>query len=668
MNPDRTPSPAQRGVLDRRTLLRAGGGLLVAASLSGCGFFDTEPEGAATTGGAKGKEAPALKKLADAGKLPKVADRLPGTPLKVTPLEKTGVYGGTWNSAMITQEDVMWLRYSMGYEPLVAWAPAWQGMTKTKMLPNVCEKYEVKGGGKEFVFTLRKGLKWSDGEPVTTDDFAFAFTEYNVDPDLHQDGVYGLWLSRSGRPARFEVVDQHTVRYVYEEPKPGFLEEIAGTSGVVMLLPAHYLGQFHPKHGRNAEALAKKAGLASWIDYMPLRADCWANPDLPTLNAWVARNEVGKGSSLVAERNPYYWKVDPDGSQLPYIDKVVVENIQDVEVEVLKVTNGDLDMQLTHFGTIRNKPVIARNRQKGGYRLIEVKSALANTMIIGFNQTHPDARKRRLFANKDFRIGLSHAIDRQKIIDTIYGGQGVPWQCGPAEGDELYDRELGSQYTEYSAARANEYLDKAGFTRRNGDGTRLTKDGDPLSFTVLVVSDQPDQVDALDLIRTDWQKVGVKANIQRLAETLYWERVEAGESEGATWQGSSFDVRTGEGGNHYYLPSNPRGSSRFGGQWAKWYTRGGKAGERPPARVREQLELFDRMRLTFDPSQALGLAKQILEITKEEFYYIGISTPPAEYGIVRNNVHNVPEEFSAAVAHQAPGPSNPSTYFISGRV
>ncbi|MBZ6141386.1 ABC transporter substrate-binding protein [Streptomyces olivaceus] len=667
MTRDRTPSPPPLGAVDRRTLLRAGGGLVAAASLAGCGFFDTEPEGGQSSGGSKGREAPALKKQADAGKLPKVADRLPDTPLKVTPLEKTGAYGGTWHSAMVTQEDVTWLHTSLGYEPLVAWAADWQGVAKTEMVPNVCEKYEVRGDGKEFVFTLRPGLKWSDGEPVTTDDFEFAFRDYNTDADINNKGVYELWLSKSGKPARFEKVDERTVRYVYDEPKPGFLEEIAGTSGVAMLMPAHYLRQFHPGHGKNAEALAKKAGHDGWTDYMILRVDPWANPDLPTLNPWVARNEIGEGSSLVAERNPYYWKVDPDGSQLPYIDKVIVEIIQDVEVEVLKVTNGDLDMQLNNFGTIRNKPVIARSRDKGGYRLIEVEPDLANTVIIGFNQTHPNPEKRRLFANKDFRIGLSHAIDRQKIIDTIFGGQGEPWQCGPVEGNELYDAELGTQYTEYSETRANQALDRAGFTRRGGDGVRRTEDGDPLSFTVLVVSDQPDQVDALDLIRADWKKVGVEANIQRLAETLYWERVEAGQSEAASWQGGSFDLRTGAGGNHYYLPSNPRGSSRFGGEWAKWYTRDGKDGERPPARIREQLDLFDRMRATFDPKEALGLAQKILDITKEQFYYIGISTPPSEYGIVRTHVHNVPKRFSGALVAQAPGPSNPSTYFFSGK-
>ncbi|MDW6065886.1 ABC transporter substrate-binding protein [Streptomyces sp. FXJ1.4098] len=178
-------------------------------------------------------------------------------------------------------------------------------------------------------------------------------------------------------------------------------------------------------------------------------------------------------------------------------------------------------------------------------------------MIIGFNQTHPDKAKRALFATKDFRIGLSYAINRQKIIDTFYGGQGRPWQCAPLPGNELFDEELGSQYTEYDIDKANEALDRAGLTRRGGDGIRRTADGAPVAFNVLVVSDMPDHVDALDLIRTDWKKVGVDANVQRVAETLYWERVEAGASEAATWAGGPFDLRTGRAGTTTTCPPTP---------------------------------------------------------------------------------------------------------------
>ncbi|GAB2964589.1 ABC transporter substrate-binding protein [Streptomyces pseudoechinosporeus] len=654
--------------LHRRHILQAGAGLAVAVAASGCGFFDTDPDSGDNSGGAKGEEAPDLKKQADAGKLPKVAERLPDKPLVLKPLEETGVYGGTWHSAMITQENADWLDMSLGYERLLAWAPVWQGVSKTKMLPNICEKYEVVDGGREFVFHLRKGLKWSDGEPVTVEDFEFTFNDFNVDKKLHAYGTYELWLSKSGKPARFEIVDDLTVKYVYEEPKPGFLEEVAGTSGVHMVLPKHFLKQFHVKYNKDAEAAVKKAGSSDWITFFAeTAADPWRNPGLPTLNAWLPKNAVTKGSQVVCERNPYYWKVDPDGSQLPYIDKVVVDILQEVEVEVLKISNGDLDMQLYQFGTVRNKPVIVRNRTKGGYRVIDVEPDAANTMIIGFNQTHPDKKKRALYANKDFRIGLSHAINRQKIIETVFAGQGEPWQAGPNHGHELYNEELGTQYIEYDVDKADEYLDKAGFTKRNGDGIRLTRDGDPVAFTVLVVSEMADQVDAMDMIREDWRKVGVQATVSRIAETLYWERVEDGKAEASTWDCNNFDLRTGTGGNHYYLPNNPRGSSRFGGEWAKWYIREKGDGEEPPARIKEQLELFDKMRATFDTDEALRYAKQVLEITKEQFYYIGISTPPQDYGIAKTNLINVPKSFHASGFHQAPGPSNPSTYFFKGK-
>ncbi|UUN30716.1 ABC transporter substrate-binding protein [Streptomyces sp. FIT100] len=658
-----TPGPTPNRHLGRRDMLRAGAGLLVVATASGCGFFETAPDDSRGGGGAKGKEAPSLKKQVEAGKLPKVEDRLPAKPLEVKPLEETGAYGGTWHSAMITQEDTGWLRYAVGYEPLVRWAPVWQGVTKTEILPNVCEKYEVLGGGKEFVFHLRKGLRWSDGEPVTVEDLDFAFNDCNINSELHQHGVYELWQSASGRPARFEIVDDLTVKYVYEEPKPGFLEEFAGTTGLQPILPKHYLKQFHPKYNEDADKLAKAAGLTNWIDHMPLVSEMFANPKLPTLNAWLPRNAVTKGSQVVCDRNPYYWKVDPDGSQLPYIDKVIIDIVQEVEVELLKISNGDLDMQLYHFGTVRNKPVIVRNRSKGGYRVIDVEPDAANTLIIGLNQTHPDKKKRALYANKDFRIGLSYAINRQKIIDTVFAGQGQPWQAAPNPGHELLNEELGRQYTEFSVAKANEHLDKAGFTRRNGDGIRLTPDGDPVAFTVLIVSEYADQVDAMDMIRSDWLKVGVDATLSRVAETLYWERVESGRSEAATWDCNNFDLRTGTGGNHYYVPTNPRGGSRYGGEWAKWYMQDGR-GEEPPARIKEQLELFDRMRATFDADEALRIAQLILEITKEQFYYIGISTPPKDYGIAKTNLGNVPKEFNSNGLHQMPGPSNPSTYYF----
>ncbi|WP_020576553.1 ABC transporter substrate-binding protein [Actinopolymorpha alba] len=668
----KNPQQLRASHLARRDMLKGGMGALVALSLAGCSFFETDAvkkgEGANPgkgAGASNAKEAPALAAKVKKGELPALEKRLPKTPMVVKPVERAGVYGGTWTSAMVTQEDYPWLENTAGYEPLVRWTPKYTHSPGTdEIMPNVAAAFEEQDGGSAFQFKLRDGLKWSDGAPCTIEDLRFTYEDFNVSEEVHPDGLYSLWTSpTSGRPAKFEKVDETTCRFVFEEPKPGFLNELA--SGIAMVLPMHYMKEFHKKYNPQVDDLVKTAGLNDWLQLFDARRDTWRNADLPTLNAWKVVTPIGEGSTVVAERNPYYWKVDADGRQLPYIDKLQSQILLDVEVEVLKIVNGELDMQMRNFGTVRNKPVIARNREKGGYRLVTIGPDGPNNMVIGFNQTHPDPKKRELYRNKDFRIGLSYAINRQKIIDSIYGGQGRPWQCAPLPDDAVADEELGTQYTEYSTAKANEYLDRAGFAEKDGQQRRLGPDNKPVTVIVLVNSEMPDQVDALELVRNDWNAVGVTMQIQRVAETLYWERVEANQAEVSTWTAGGFEVRATQGSNHYYVPTNTRGASRYGSTWAHWYVSKGKEGEEPPAPVKKQLELFDKMRATYDANEAIAFGKEILAITREQFYYIGISTPPESYGIVKNTFHNVPESMPGSVGYKPPGPTNPEQYFIS---
>lgn len=654
--------------ISRRGLLWTGSGLIASASLVGCSLLDTAPVqrdgGDQNPGGPKGKEAPGLAAQVESGELPPVEERMPEQPLVVEPVESVGQYGGTWHSAMITQEDASWLTTAIGYEPLVRWTREWTNSAGTdEIIPNICESFEELEGGTVFEFTLRKGLRWSDGEPCTTEDYQFAFEDYNVDPDMHPDGFYDLWLSPdTGRPGELTIVDETKIRYTFTAPKPGFLNELASLR--TMVLPKHYYQEFHPKYNKNLDELVKEANLNDWIQLFENKSEAWMNPDVPTLNAWSLVTPLGEGTSVIAERNPYYWKTDPEGSQLPYIDKIQCEVLLDVEVELLKIANGELDMQMRNFSTVRNKPVVARGREEGDYRMFTIGATGTNTLVIGFNQTFKDARKRAIYANKDFRVGLSYAINRQRIIDAVYAGQGKPWQGAPLEGDPVYDEEFGTQFTEYSTDKANEALDQAGYTKRDSDKYRLA-DGKRIVVPVAVSSEIPDHVDALELIKEDWRAVGVELQVQRVSETLYWERVEANQAEAGTWTGGGFEIRATQGSNHYFLPSNPRGSSRYGHTWALWYRSEGKEGEEPPAPVKRQLELFDQMRFTYDADEATKLGKEIITLAKELFVYIGISTPPELYGIVKNNVKNVPDFFPGSTGYMAPGPSNPEHYYFT---
>jgi peptide/nickel transport system substrate-binding protein len=658
-------SPDVRRV-DRRRLLQGGLGLLVAASVPGCSFFDTKPAGAGAQAAAAGeKESPMLKALVDKGTLPPLAERLPKNPPVIKPIQGKAVYGGTWRSAMLTQEDTQWLWNALAYEPLVRWKPDKTGKPGyDEIEANVCE-FTVNEDSTEITFTLREGLKWSDGKPCTADDLMFTLLEVQSDSLLHPDGIYDAFASPdTGKLAKHDKIDDRTVKLTYTAPQPGLMVQIAdgiflreGPYG--MLLPKHYFQQFHIKYNPNANALAKKAGVGSWTDLLSQKQNPWTNPDQPTLAPWKVTTALGRGSAVTLTRNPYYWKVDDQGRQLPYIDNCRVEVVQDAEVELLKVMNGEFGMQYRNFGTPQNKPVVAQNRSKGSYRIFEVPTQLTNTMIIGLNQTHKDPVKRALFSNKEFRIGLSYAINRKEIIDAVYAGQGEPWQCAPPKDSPYYNEQLATQHLEYDVAKANEHFDKAGL-KKAADGRRLGQDGKPVSVTVLVSESFPDHVEAIELVKKRWRAVGIELRTQAMGEDLYKERVKANEHDAGTWTGGTFVLPTGTGGDHYWVPTND-GSARYGIGWAQWYQSEGKEGIEPPAEVKKQLELFTKGREEPDPAKTLDLGKQVLQIAADQFYYIGTSSVPDTYGVVKSDFHNVPDKMIEAVA---PGIVHPEQFAI----
>ncbi|MGP3960681.1 ABC transporter substrate-binding protein [Nonomuraea sp. 3N208] len=653
--------------LTRRNLL-AGGGLLLLAS--GCSFFDTRPStgGAAQAADLSAKEAPALAELVKSGKLPPLEQRLPKNPLVVTPLQSLGKYGGTWASALVGDDDIDWLTNTIGYEPLVRLKPGTNGQQgEGDIVPNVAE-FEVKNGGREYVFRLREGLKWSDGQPCTADDMMFAFEDVATYHDLHTTGIYDLYLENDSTTERVKVekVDELTVRYVYKQPKAGFLFQIAVATferpgPIGFLLPKHYLKQFHKKYNPDADQLAKAEQLEDWVQLFMQKQDPWHNADQPTLHAWKVTQPIGKGTALVAERNPYYWKVDQQGRQLPYFDRYRADILGDVQVELLKIMNGELGLQLRNFNTPENKPVVAQNAAKGKYRLFNVPSRICNAMIIQFNQTHADEKLRELFRKKDFRIGLSYAINRREIIDGVYAGQGEPWQAAPSKRNAVYDETFAKQYTEYDAAKANEHLDKAGLTKKDADGKRLGPDGKPLMITVMASTEFPHHVEALEFVKKGWDAVGVGLRVDPVSPTLFTERTMANQPQASTYTCNDFDIITGTGGDHYYVPSNS-GSARYAIRWAQWYGSHGESGDEPPERVREQLDLFTKMRTEVAYDKALGYAKQVVEISAEQFYAIGISSYPDEYGVVLNSFKNVPEAMSVCPVN--PGPTQPEQYSL----
>ncbi|HET6743856.1 MAG TPA: ABC transporter substrate-binding protein, partial [Kribbella sp.] len=287
-------------MINRRRLLQGGLGLLAVSTVGGCGFFDTKPAGSGAQAAAAGeKESPMLKALVDKGSLPALADRIPKNPVVIKPLEGKTQYGGTWRSAMLTQEDTQWLWYAMNYEPLVRWKPDKTGKPGYDEMESNTAEFTVDADSKVFTFKLREGLKWSDGKPCTADDMVFTILEVQCDEGLHPDGIYDAFLSPdTNKIAKVEKVDDRTVTITYTAPQPSLLGQVAdgiflreGAYG--MLLPKHYFQQFHLKYNKFANALAKKAGVGSWVDLFAQKQNPWTNPEQPTLAAWKVQTPLG---------------------------------------------------------------------------------------------------------------------------------------------------------------------------------------------------------------------------------------------------------------------------------------------------------------------------------------------------------------------------------------
>lgn len=647
---------SERG-LSRRDLLRVGGATILAtASSTGCDLLSRDPSGRNGGRGATGDtQAPDLAALVEAGKLPPLRERVPASPLVVDVVDRPGRYGGTWHSVLLGPADVTWLDRTVGYDPMVRWTPDFR-----KVVPNVAESVDVENDGKEYTFHLRKNLLWSDGEPFTAADVLYVVEDELLNEELSP--VPPTWLAPNGEAPKVDAPDDLTVRFVFSQPHGLFLEHLA-TPRASLISPRHHLEKFHKKYNMNVETLVEEANAADWVEFYGGKTEGAENPDLPTLNAWVYTTALGTGTRMVAKRNPYYWKTDRDGRQLPYLDEVVFDIVNDAQVIVLKASNGELNMHCRHINTVRNKPVIARGREAKGFDFFDLLPALMNEMMIGLNLAHKDKALRDVFQNKDFRIGLSHAINRPELIAAVLQRQGVPWQGAPRKESEFYDEELATQYTDYDVDKANSHLDRAGFTERNAQGIRLRPDGEPIRFAVEIPTPTLKDfwVDAMNLVKGYWAEVGVDIAVKAEDRTLFYERKEANEHDAGVWQGDGglqdaiLDLR-------WYMPFDHE--SIFATPWALWFTSGGREGQEPPPAAKRQMELYGEVRRTTDKGEQATLMRQILQIAKEEFWAIGTVLPTSGYGIVANNFHNVPKTMPEAYLYPTPGPTSPEQYFI----
>lgn len=650
----------------RRAVLGMGATTLAISSVSACDLLATDPDDNSERDNHRdGDEVPMLVSRVKDGTLPPLAERLPETPLVMEPLERTGRYGGTVRNAFVGA--VTGGIYRLTYENLVRWTEEWTGAAGTdELIPHVAERYEVNGDSTEFTFWLRRGTRWSNGEPFTVDDVLFAVNDVLLNEELFP--VPPSAYMSAGEPPTVEKLDDHSFTIRFGAPHGLFLQKLATSNGQYpAVLPRHYLERFHPKYNPDIDAVVAESGAADWVELFGSKCGpggfAGQNPDLPTLGPWRLLTSFAVGDEeVVLERNPFYWATDSAGNQLPYIDELVYAQVNDLEVLLLRALNGEINMELTgntRFTSLANKPIISRSRTDGNYRFLELVDTRMNVMTIYLNLTHSDAMKREVFRAKDFRVGLSHAIDRNELIKVTMQGQGEPCQAAPLPNSPFYDEDLATQYLDYDVDAANESLDRV-LPDKGADGMRLGPDGKRFVFTIEYVADyRSEWSPMLELVQGYVRAVGVDARLRNVTRNAMLDRTTANQHDATVWQGDA-------GLSMLLAPADFIGTlNYFAALWAQWYNSGGAEGEEPPEETRRQMELYDRILLSTDPDEQGELLTEILRISREQFYHIGTVRETQLYTIVANQLRNVPKQILQSWEYPTPGPTRPEQYFFA---
>ncbi|MGC3963980.1 MAG: ABC transporter substrate-binding protein [Rhodocyclaceae bacterium] len=609
------------------------------------------------------QEAPELAALVKEGKLEPVDKRLPAQPQVIKPLTRVGTYGGKLRTAMRADGDYNAILRMVGNQGLTRWT-----MDFNNVEPNLAESWTLSPDGTTYTFKLRPGTKWSDGTPFTADDVLFSMNDLIGNKEFLAAPLSTYVVK--DKYVETTKVDDYTVRFKFAGPYLSFTEALAlPTNQHPTFYQKKYCSQFHPKYNpKIADELAKN-GIKDWGTLM--RAKCgdielasrWSNPERPTLDPWVVKEPyTGTATRVVLERNPYFWQVDPAGNQLPYIDTMQLQINSAVEGILLSSINGELDFQHRHIYLIQNRPILIKNAEKGGYKVLGLPPLSANSVGMFFNYTTKNEDLRKLIRNHDFRQALSLATDREEINKIVYLGQGTPWQIGPIKESKWYNEQLGTQYTKYDIKQANALLDKLGLTKRDGNGYRLYPDGKRVSLNVIIAVQLAQQVQALEIVRKQWAKAGVELVILASDRSLFYNRANA----------NDYDISADQLAGGLDITLNPRGivavhpqESRQSLLWVKWYLSGGKQGEEPTASMKKRLDLYTQWQTASSQAEADRLFKAILQEAANEFEVMGLVRPPKDPAIRKNNLTNVFENMPAGWSYPTPGPSLPQQWFYA---
>ena len=611
-------------------------------------------------------QSPVLDRPVAEGKLPPVHVRTGPEPAVLAGVDGTGTYGGTWYRVANSIRDVRLIGGRMAGSTLLRWSPLGY-----PVLPHAAKAFEQSADGREFTIYLRRGMRWSDGHPVTAHDFEFYFNSRYIWWDKLPDWMH---VGVERQPGTIRVVDDFTIRFNFPQPHGVFLERLCLMS---QGLPRHYLADYHPKTGdpvKIEREMAKRGHTEAIGLYSELMA--WNNPECPRTWPWIYRTHTATPPYTFV-RNPYFWAVDTEGNQLPYIDQVQID-VKSNEMIAFAAATGELTFQARYIRP-QDYTLLMLGREGHDYDIYHWYPSFTSNYAVFPNMNRriepgdPVTRNKHAVLNDlRFRQALSLAIDRATIIETEYYGLTEPAQIDPGPISPFHYPKLRNAFIEYDPDRANALLDDMGLTSRDREGYRAFADGTRMQFYINTcewTGPGPAQ-----FLIDDWRAVGIRVVLRDRARRLFFSEQRTLSHDLSVWTSSS-----------EYIPLlSPRvfvpyaGSSIFASRYGVWYNLGGLADPNsqrikesqialePPvdSPFRRSQMLYSQALATADREEQIAIMHEVFDIAAENLWAISICTSPPQPIVVSKRLRNVPRNAIAGSFFLTPANAGIETFYL----
>lgn len=583
-------------------------------------------------------EPPMLAEEVAKGTLPPVAERLPSVPAVASMAWKgqtLGKHGGELRMLMTSTKDTR-IMVVYGNARLVNYDQDY------KVVPDILQAFEAEEG-RVFTFHLRPGHKWSDGSPFTTEDFRYYWEDVANNPDISPAGP-PVELLVDGEAPKVEFLDETTVRYSWSKPNWRLLPSIAGPSPLYIYRPSAYLKQFHEKYADAAKLaeMLEESGQQNWAALHNRKDNMYRNDniDLPTLEPWALATKPPT-ERFIFKRNPYYYRVDSEGLQLPYLDKVSFQ-ITDGKLVPAKAAAGEADLA-ARYVRFDNFTLLKENEKRGNYRVRLWETAWGSQVALFPNLNANDKPWRELLRDVRFRRALSLGIDRSEINEVIYLGLGIEAANTVLPQSPLFDPDLSAMWSVFDPDRANALLDEIGLTQRNDDGIRLMPDGRPLEITVLYSGQSPEEGNVVELIHYQWLNLGINLYSKPSERDTIRDCIYSGDCIMSVWTGLENALPTADMSPWELAPM-----SQVQFMWPKWgqyVETKGAAGEAPDIPEAQQLlDLLAGWNAHTDIETRTTLWQDMLRLYADQVFSIGTIAGVPQPVVVSNRLHNVPDE------------------------